>query len=77
MNFNFTDRFPNDSNKERLEKEKKFKQVAEAYAVLSDAENRNRYDNGEELDEIGYIVTNEEDFNPNVYTYILSSPDFY
>ena len=53
--------------------------MAEAYAVLSDSKNRILYDNGEELDEIGYLVMDdvEEELDQKVYEYIFSSPDFF
>ncbi len=35
----------------KREEEKKFKEVGEAYAVLSDAKKRQRFDNGQDLDE--------------------------
>ena len=34
------------------EEEKKFKEVGEAYGVLTDSKKRARYDNGEDLDEM-------------------------
>ena len=39
------DRFPNASNEEKLKAEENFKTIGEAYAVLSDATKRNRFDN--------------------------------
>jgi len=45
------DRHANASEDEKREQEKKFKEVGEAYAILSDQQKRDRYDNGQDLDE--------------------------
>lgn len=47
------DRFPNATEDEKKEEEKKFKEVGEAYGVLSDAKKRSRFDNGQDLDDMG------------------------
>lgn len=41
----------NANEEEKREQEKKFKEVGEAYAILSDTTKRDRYDNGQDLDE--------------------------
>ncbi|CAG2103453.1 unnamed protein product, partial [Medioppia subpectinata] len=44
------DRHTTDTDDEKKEAERKFKEVGEAYAVLTDPKKRSRYDNGHDLD---------------------------
>ncbi len=47
-----SDRHSGSSEEERKEHEKKFKEIGEAYGVLSDAKERSRYNNGCDLDDL-------------------------
>lgn len=47
------DRHSSASSEVQKEEEKKFKEVGEAFSVLSDAKKRSRYDSGQDLEDDG------------------------
>ncbi|XP_077543529.1 dnaJ homolog subfamily C member 7-like isoform X3 [Haemaphysalis longicornis] len=58
----------------KREQEKKFKELGEAYNILSDPKKRMRYDEGRDLDEMDNFSS---DANPHVFRTFFEAPGFF
>ncbi|GAB6021161.1 hypothetical protein CHUAL_003792 [Chamberlinius hualienensis] len=64
------DRHSNASEDFKKEQEKKFKDLGEAYSILSDSKQRTRYDNGQDLDNMDF----GHDFDPSTIFQTFGGP---
>lgn len=70
----FLDRHASAEPKVREDEEVKFKEVSEAYSILSDSQKKMRYDNGQDLEDMGMggaRTFNHSTMNCRGFNYVL------